>query len=162
MDEATQDFAKRWARLSKQEGATRHLTTHTAQPVETVAVAVSPTVLSSSPTTQSARHVFQRREDALLAIVNIKHKLVRLLHPPTRRPVAPSRVASKLPRPPAPCVAHPHPHPPTPRCTCCSGRDTWPSGMSRHVARQLWGLPTTTSSIMTAVCQGNPFHPHSH
>ncbi|KAG9879522.1 hypothetical protein KCU94_g21012, partial [Aureobasidium melanogenum] len=24
--------------------------------------------------------------------------------------------------------------------------------MSRHVARQLWGLPTTTSSIMTATC----------
>lgn len=90
--------------LSKQEGATRHLTTHTAQPVETVAVAVLPSVLSSSPTTQSARHVFQRREDALPAIVNIKHKLDRLLRSPTRRPVA-CRIETSLAAGPVCCAS---------------------------------------------------------
>lgn len=115
-------------------------------------------LLSSSPT-HSARHVFQTKEDALPAILDIKHRLDRLIRPPTHRPVA-CRFQTSPAAGPVCCASASASTSIAPRCTCCFRRDIWPSGMSQHVARQLWGLPTTTSSIMTAVCRGKSFHAH--
>lgn len=101
-------------RSGQEEGATRHLTTHTAQPVETVVVAVSPSVLSPRLASACAT-CFSEERGRTPGHPRHQPHARSLVHTATRHPLRrTSRVASKLPRPPAPCVAHPHPRPPTP------------------------------------------------